>query len=226
MATKPANGKGKRLVGARARSMPERETWGRIGPVDLGLRDRVYIVTGASGGLGFATAQALVDEGAQLVISSRDEEAIARAAATLGTSRVVGIPVDNSSPDGAPRLVAAAMAKWGALHGALISVGGPPAGSAMDSDEEDWQHAFESVFLGAFRIARAVATAGGEGTSIVFVLSTSVRTPLPALAISNGLRPGLAMLAKTLADELGPRGIRVNGLMPGRIATDRMAELD
>jgi 3-oxoacyl-[acyl-carrier protein] reductase len=194
--------------------------------VDLGLRDRVYIVTGASGGLGFATAQALVDEGAQLVISSRDEEAIARAAATLGTSRVVGIPVDNASPDGATRLVAAAMAKWGALHGALISVGGPPAGTAMDSDEEDWQHAFESVFLGAFRIARAVATSGGEGTSIAFVLSTSVRTPLPSLAISNGLRPGLAMLAKTLADELGPRGIRVNGLMPGRIATDRVAELD
>jgi 3-oxoacyl-[acyl-carrier protein] reductase len=71
--------------------------------VDLGLRDRVYVVTGASGGLGFATAQALVDEGAQLVISSRDEAAIARAAATLGTSRVVGIPVDNASPDGATR---------------------------------------------------------------------------------------------------------------------------
>jgi 3-oxoacyl-[acyl-carrier protein] reductase len=194
--------------------------------VDLGLRDRVYVVTGASGGLGFATAQALVDEGAQLVISSRDEAAIARAAATLGTSRVVGIPVDNASPDGATRLVAAAMAKWGALHGALISVGGPPAGPALETDDEEWHQAFDSVFLGAFRIARAVATAGGEGTSIAFVLSSSVKAPIPGLAISNGLRPGLAMLAKTLADELGPRGIRVNGLLPGRIATDRVAELD
>jgi 3-oxoacyl-[acyl-carrier protein] reductase len=194
--------------------------------VDLGLRDRVYVVTGASGGLGFATAQALVDEGAQLVISSRDEAAIARAAATLGTSRVVGIPVDNASPDGATRLVAAAMAKWGALHGALISVGGPPAGPALETDDEEWQQAFDSVFLGAFRIARAVATAGGQGTSIAFVLSSSVKAPIPGLAISNGLRPGLAMLAKTLADELGPRGIRVNGLLPGRIATDRVAELD
>jgi 3-oxoacyl-[acyl-carrier protein] reductase len=194
--------------------------------VDLGLRDRVYIVTGASSGLGFATAQALVDEGAQLVISSRDEEAIARAAATLGTSRVVGIGVDNSLPDGASRLVAAAMAKWGALHGALISVGGPPAGSVMETDEEDWQHAFETVFLGALRIARAVATAGGDGTSIAFVLSSSVKSPISGLAISNGLRPGLAMVTKTLADELGPRGIRVNGLLPGRIATDRLTELD
>jgi 3-oxoacyl-[acyl-carrier protein] reductase len=194
--------------------------------VDLGLRDRVYVVTGASGGLGFATAQALVDEGARLVISSRHEEAISRAAATLGTSRVVGIPVDNASPDGATRLVAAAMAKWGALHGALISVGGPPAGPALETDEGDWQQAFDSIFLGGFRIARAVATAGGEGTSIAFVLSSSVKAPIPGLAISNGLRPGLAMLAKTLADELGPRGIRVNGLLPGRIATDRVAELD
>lgn len=200
--------------------------WGRIGRVDLGLRDRVYVVTGASGGLGFATAQALVDEGAQLVISSRDEEAIARAAATLGTSRVVGIPVDNSSTDGATRLVAAAMAKWGALHGALISVGGPPAGQAMEMDEEDWQQAFDSVFMGGLRIARAVATAGGEGSSIAFVLSSSVKSPIPGLAISNGLRPGLGMLAKTLADELGPRGIRVNGLLPGRIATNRLIELD
>jgi 3-oxoacyl-[acyl-carrier protein] reductase len=194
--------------------------------VDLQLRDRVYIVTGASGGLGLATAQALVDEGARLVISSRDEEAIARAASTLGTSRVVGIGVDNGAPEGAARLVAAAMAKWGAVHGALISVGGPPASTVMDSDEEDWRTAFESVFLGGLRIARAVASAGGEGTSIAFVLSGSVKSPISGLAISNGLRPGLAMVAKSLADELGPKNIRVNGLLPGRIATDRLTELD
>ncbi len=180
--------------------------------MDLQLRDRVYIVTGASGGLGLATAQALVDEGARLVISSRDEEAIARAASTLGTSRVVGIGVDNGAPEGAARLVAAAMAKWGAVHGALISVGGPPASTVMDSDEEDWRTAFESVFLGGLRIARAVASAGGEGTSIAFVLSGSVKSPISGLAISNGLRPGLAMVAKSLADELGPKNIRVNGL--------------
>ncbi len=194
--------------------------------MDLGLRDRVYIVTGASGGLGLATAQALAADGAKLVISSRNEESITRAAESLGTPNVVGIAVDNAAPDGAARLVAAAMAKWGAVDGALISVGGPAAGTLMDSDEEDWRHAFDTVFLGAVRIARAVATAGGEGTSIAFVLSSSVKSPIPGLAISNGLRPGLAMAAKTMADELGPQGIRVNGLLPGRIATDRVAELD
>jgi 3-oxoacyl-[acyl-carrier protein] reductase len=192
--------------------------------VDLGLRDRTYIVTGASAGLGFATAKALAAEGARLVISSRNEESITRAAAELGEN-VVGISVDNADPESAERLAATAIAKWGA-HGALISVGGPRPGTALDTDEEDWRNAFDSVFLGGLRIARSVARAGTDGTSIAFVLSSSVKSPIPGLAISNGLRPGLAMIAKTLADELGPNGIRVNGLMPGRIATDRLKELD
>lgn len=193
--------------------------------MDLGLRDRTYIVTGASAGLGFATARALAAEGARLVISSRNGESIARAAAELG-DQVVGIPVDNADPESAERLAATAIAKWGALHGALISVGGPRPGTALDTDEDDWRAAFDSVFLGGLRIARSVARAGSDGTSIAFVLSSSVRSPIPGLAISNGLRPGLAMVAKTLADELGPNGVRVNGLLPGKISTDRLRELD
>ena len=186
--------------------------------MDLGLRDRTYIVTGASAGLGFATAKALAAEGARLVISSRNEESIARAAAELGEN-VVGIPVDNAAPDSAERLAATAIAKWGALHGALISVGGPRAGTALDTDEEDWRAAFDSVFLGGLRIARAVARAGAEDTSIAFVLSSSVKSPINGLAISNGLRPGLAMVAKTLADELGPQGVRVNLVSAGPLKT-------
>jgi 3-oxoacyl-[acyl-carrier protein] reductase len=194
--------------------------------VDLGLRDRTYIVTGASSGLGFATAKALVDDGARLVISSRNEESITKAAATLGSSQVVGIAVDNADPEGAEQLAATAIAKWGSLQGVLISVGGPRPGSAMDSAEDDWRTAFESIFLGGLRLAQAVARVGSDGTSIAFVLSSSVKSPIPGLAISNGLRPGLAMVAKTLADELGPKGIRVNGLLPGRIDTERLRELD
>jgi 3-oxoacyl-[acyl-carrier protein] reductase len=76
------------------------------------------------------------------------------------------------------------------------------------------------------RLCRELGQALGEGGSLALVLSSSVKVPLPDMAISNGLRPGLAIVAKTLADELGPRGIRVNGLLPGRIATDRVAELD
>ena len=101
-------------------------------------------------------------------------------------------------------------------------MGGPPTGPVTDVTDEQWTAAFESVFLGAVRLAREVAAVLGDGGSIAFVLSSSVRAPLAGLAISNGLRPGLAMVAKTLADELGPRGIRVNGLLPGRVGTERV----
>ena len=96
----------------------------------------------------------------------------------------------------------------------------------METPDDDWTASFESVFLGGLRVARAVAEGIDGPGSIAFVLSSSVRAPLPNLAISNGLRPGLAMVAKSLADELGPRDIRVNGLMPGRVGTERVDELD
>jgi 3-oxoacyl-[acyl-carrier protein] reductase len=193
--------------------------------MDLGLAERVYIVTGASRGLGFATAEALARDGARLVISSRDSSAVADAAARLGQG-VVGVPADNSDPDSAQRLVAAAREAFGRIDGLLVSVGGPPGGAVQDVTEEQWRGAFESVFLGAVRLARTVSAELESSGSIAFVLSSSVRSPIAGLAISNGLRPGLAMVAKTLADELGPRGIRVNGLMPGRIETARTRELD
>lgn len=189
------------------------------------MRDRVFVLSGASRGLGFATAEELVAEGAKVVISGRSQENVQRASARLGTARAVGVAADNADPASAERLVATAMAKWGRLDGALISVGGPAPGTAMNSPEEQWRAAFDSVFLGALRLARAAAAACKAGGSIAFVLSGSVRSPLPNLAISNGLRPGLAGLAKTLADELGPHGIRVNGLLPGTIDTDRVREL-
>ncbi|MCZ9344794.1 SDR family oxidoreductase, partial [Streptomyces sp. TRM76130] len=103
---------------------------------------------------------------------------------------------------------------------------GPPAGLAADITDEQWQAAFESVFLGAVRLARAAASELGEGGVIGFVLSGSVHEPIPGLTVSNGLRPGLAGFAKSLADELGPHGIRVVGVLPGRIDTDRVRELD
>jgi len=193
--------------------------------VDLGVRDRVFLLSGASRGLGRATAEVLVAEGAYVVISARGEDSVQRATSSLGTARAVGVAADNADPASAERLVATAMAKWGRLDGALISVGGPPPGTAMDTDEDQWRAAFETVFLGALRIARAVAAACRDGGSIAFVLSSSVRSPIPGLAISNGLRPGLAGLAKTLADELGPAGVRVNGLLPGSFDTERAREL-
>ncbi|MEU0396759.1 SDR family oxidoreductase [Streptomyces sp. NPDC006208] len=193
--------------------------------MDLGLKDRVYIVTGASRGLGNAAARALVADGAKVVITGRDAKTVADAATELGPN-AVGVACDNADPAGAERLAAAARAHFGGLDGILISVGGPPPGFAADNTDDQWRTAFESVFLGAVRLARTAAAELGEGGVIGFVLSGSVHEPIPGLTVSNGLRPGLAGFAKSLADELGPRGIRVVGLLPARIDTDRVRELD
>jgi len=196
--------------------------------MDLGLAGRAYIVTGASRGLGAATALALAAEGAQLVICSRDRAGLDLVAEQIGAGeRVVVVPGDLADDQLPARLCAVAMERYGRLDGALVSVGGPPPGRIADVTDAQWRAAFDSVFLGPLRLARAVVDAtSSEGTSIVFVLSTSVRAPIAGLATSNGLRPGLAMLAKTLADEAGPRGVRVNTLLPGRIDTGRVRELD
>ncbi|HEX6360955.1 SDR family oxidoreductase [Actinophytocola sp.] len=191
--------------------------------MDLGLKDHVYLVTGGSRGLGFATASALVGEGARVVLTGRTAETASAAAEQLGA---VGVACDNADPDTPTRLLDVAKERYGRVDGLLVSVGGPPAGTVIEATDEQWRAAFESVFLGAVRLARTVAASLGTGGSIAFVLSSSVRVPLGNLGISNGLRPGLAMVAKSMATELGPRGIRVNGLLPGRIATDRMTYLD
>jgi 3-oxoacyl-[acyl-carrier protein] reductase len=195
--------------------------------MDLGLGGRVYLVTAATRGLGFASARELVADGAKVLITGRARKSLADAVDALGGSEVAeGVVADNADPDTATRLIGAALTRFGRLDGVLISVGGPEAGSALAMPESAWRDAFESVFLGALRIARAAADVLGEGGAIGFVLSGSVREPLPGLAISNGLRPGLAMAAKTLAGELGPEGIRVFGLLPARIETERVAHLD
>ncbi|PID53372.1 MAG: oxidoreductase [Micrococcales bacterium] len=196
--------------------------------MDLGLADRVYIVTGASKGLGRACAQLLIDEGARLVIAARDHDALTETARQLGRpENVIAVAADIQDPETPAQLVAAAAGRFNRLDGSIISVGGPPAGSAMDITDAQWLSSFDTVFLGAVRTARAVVRGmSSEGGSLLFVLSSSVKSPIPGLAVSNGLRPGLAMVAKTLADELGPRAIRVNAVLPGRIDTDRVRELD
>ncbi len=202
--------------------------------MDLGLDGRTYLLTGASRGLGLAAAESLVAEGAQVVLVGRDQRRLVEATAALGTDRAVALAGDLADSGAAERLVAGTVARFGRLDGALVSVGGPPTGTPMTVTDEQWRAGFESVYLGAVRIVRAVASAAtvdpsqppGSSASILAVLSTSAKSPIPGLTTSNGLRPGLAMLVKDFADELGPRGIRVNGVLPGRIATDRTVALD
>jgi 3-oxoacyl-[acyl-carrier protein] reductase len=192
--------------------------------MDLGLADRVYVLTGASRGLGLATAQCLIADGARVVVSARDQSTVDKAVAGLGPN-AAGIAADLADPATPDALVEQALRRFGRLDGALLSVGGPPAGGPLSMTDDQWRAAFESVFLGAVRAARTIAGSLGEGGAIALVLSSSARSPVPNLAISNGLRPGLAMVTKDLADHLGPRGIRVLSLLPGRISTDRSVEL-
>jgi 3-oxoacyl-[acyl-carrier protein] reductase len=194
--------------------------------MDLGLGGRGYLLTGASRGLGFATARALVDDGARVLISSRSDDAVSSAVADLGGEPAAsGVAADLADDGAVDRLVATARDRLDRIDGALISVGGPAPGTALDTAEDAWHAALDSLVIGPLRLVRALLPHLAEGAAIGFVLSTSVREPLPGLAISNGLRPGLAVTIKSLADELGPRGIRVLGLMPGTVATDRMTQL-
>jgi 3-oxoacyl-[acyl-carrier protein] reductase len=194
--------------------------------MDLGLTDRVFILTGASKGLGFATAEALVADGAKVVISSRDAGRVGEAVDALGgRAHAVGIAADLADPAAPRELVDVATEQFGRLDGALISVGGPPRGTAAGMTDDEWRSAFETVFLGSVRAARTFASALPEGGAVGLVLSTSVKTPIAGLGLSNGLRPGLAMVAKDMADEFAPRGVRVVSLLPGRLMTDRNREL-
>ena len=197
--------------------------------MDLGLAGRTYILTGASRGLGRATAEQLVRDGADLVVSSRSATSVERAARELtdvGPGTAVGVPADLADEDSADRLLAAADEHFGRLDGVVVSVGGPPGGTASSATDDQWRAAFDSVFLGAVRLARTALDRARAPIAVTLVLSTSVRAPLAGLAISNGLRPGLAMVAKTLADEHGPAGHRVNVVLPGRFDTDRVRELE
>lgn len=195
--------------------------------MDLGLRERVFLVTAASSGLGRATAEQLVAEGARVVLVARREDVVAEVVETLGSQRAVALASDLADPTTADAACRLALETYGRLDGALVSVGGPPAGTALDTPESDWLAGFDAVFLAALRVTRAVVTAGtAPDLAIGWVLSTSVKAPIGGLAVSNGLRPGLAMLVKQLADELGADGTRVVGLMPGRVETDRVRHLD
>ncbi|MEI6374180.1 MAG: SDR family oxidoreductase [Actinomycetes bacterium] len=205
--------------------------------MDLGLDGRCFLVTGGSKGMGRATAQVLLDEGANVVVGARDAsvlESAVRHMSETSAGRVIGVAADLADPSAAERLAAAAVARFGRLDGVLINGPSPRPSRALETSDPAWHEALDSVIIGTLRLVRATVGAvggaaqsgAGGGCSIVMIISTSARQPIEGLSVSNALRPGQAMLVRELSDELAPYGVRVNGLLPGRIATDRTFALD
>ncbi|MBE7210820.1 MAG: SDR family oxidoreductase [Gluconacetobacter diazotrophicus] len=192
--------------------------------MDLDLANRSFIVTGGTDGLGLATARCLLAEGATVLVTGRTDAKFHRMREELcdAADRIDFLAGNNADPDLPERLRRAVIERRGRLDGLLVSVGGPPAGAALSTDDAAWRDAFESVFLGAVRLVRDLSGTMADGSAIVLVLAVSAREAAPMFPISSGLRPGLALLAKNFAVELGSRGIRVNTLLPGMFGTGRM----
>ena len=199
--------------------------------MNLGLRDKVAMVSGASQGLGLAVARALAQEGAQLSIASEDEEGIAEAATTLegetGTG-VIGVLADVRDPEALVNWHATTVERFGGVDLLFTNSGGPPPGDVLQFDDAAWQAGFELLVMSVVRLVRLVVPSMEVrgGGSILMSTSSSVKEPIPNLALSNVLRSSVAALAKTLAIELGPKRIRVNNILPGRVATGRMRQID
>lgn len=199
--------------------------------MDLGLAGKVVMVGGASKGLGYAVARAVAGEGAHVSIASRDRAAIEHAGATLRretSSRTLAVAADLSRLDAIDAWHAATIKEFGGVDAVFCNTGGPPAGSALSFDDRAWQQAFDLLLMSVVRTVRLVAPAiaARGGGAILVGTSSSVKEPVPHLALSNVLRAGVSALVKTLSLELAPQKIRVNNLIPGRIETDRLRHLD
>ena len=199
--------------------------------MDLRLTNKVIMVGGASKGLGYAVAREVAGEGARVAIASRDEAAIRRAADAIRGetgAAVIGVAADLSRADGVAAWHDATLREFGGVDGVFCNTGGPPPGAAMAFDDAGWHQAFDLLLMSVVRTVRRVVPSmdARGGGSILVGTSSSVKEPIPHLALSNVLRAGVTSLAKTLSLELAPRKIRVNTLIPGRIATDRLRHLD
>lgn len=193
--------------------------------MDLGLKDRCFVVGGGSKGLGRGVAEALVGEGARVLLLSRDEASLDRAVAELGPA-ARAVAADMAYPGTAEQVAAAVDAEFGGrLDGILVNAGGPPAGKALHLSDEQWLASYQLLIGGPLRLLKTLVPKMTDGGAILFITSTSVRQPIANLDTSNVLRPGVTALAKTLARELAPT-IRVNSLAPGRFDTDRIRSLD
>lgn len=197
--------------------------------MDLGLKGKVAMVAAASKGLGFGVARALAADGARVSICSREPAAVESAAARLRQetgAEVLATACDVASLGDIETWTANTVAAFGRVDALLVNAGGPPSTLFKDTTDAQWQAAFELTLLSTVRMIRAAIPHMQGGGAILTITSSSIREPIERLGLSTVMRSGVAGLVKTLADELAADNIRVNNLMPGRIDTDRVAQLD
>ena len=199
--------------------------------MDLHLNGKVAMVSGAAQGLGYAVARQLAAEGCKVSISDLDDAAIRSAGQRLERETGAGVcamAADIRSAEALEKWHRETMRIFGGVDLLYPNAGGPPPGDAQSFDDAAWQSTFELLLLSVIRMVRLAAPVMAErgGGSIVIPTSSSIKQPIPNLGLSNVMRGAVASLSKTLANELAPKKIRVNQIVPGRIATERIAQLD
>src|SRR5437660_121728 len=199
--------------------------------MNLHLTGKIAMVGGASKGLGFAVARALALEGARVSIASRSGDAVTAAGERIRKETGAEISVHAADLSDATAIAGwhrQTADRFGGVDLLFTNTGGPPAGAALSFDDDAWRGAFDLLVMSAIRTVRLVVPSmqARGGGAILMGTSSSVKEPIAHLALSNVLRASVAALAKTLALELAPSHIRVNNLIPGRIATDRLRQLD
>lgn len=197
--------------------------------MDLGIKGKTALVVAASKGMGKASAMGLAGEGARVVMCARGEAALKEAAGEVKQktgAEVLALAADASRPADIAKVVAEANRAFGGVDILVANVGGPPPGPFEQMTDEQWKAAFEQVHLSTVRFIREVLPHMKQAKwgRILAIQSSSVKQPVEGLVLSNGIRPGIAGLFKTLAGDLAPHGITVNLVLPGRIMTDRFKE--
>ncbi|ADJ13396.1 SDR family oxidoreductase [Halalkalicoccus jeotgali] len=196
--------------------------------MDLQIDGNTALVTASSSGLGKASAKALAREGVDVVINGRDEDRLEDAREEIeaeATGAVVAKPGDLTDPEDVTALVETAVEEFGGLDHLVTSAGGPPSGPFMETEEEDWYHAYDLLVMSVVRLVKEAAPHLQEGGgTIVTITSRSVKEAIDSLVLSNSVRMSVIGLEKTLSQELAP-DVRANAVLPGPHETARIQEL-
>ncbi len=194
--------------------------------MDLDLKDRTFLVTAASRGLGYSVAKSLADEGARVIICGRNEEPLKKAIANLGESAIYHV-VDLSKKEDVTKLLENIGSEIHHIDGLFVNAGGPPPGTFSNLSDDDWKKAIDLTLMSAVWLTRETLPLlkMSDSPSILYSTSISVKQPIDNLLLSNAIRPAVIGMMRTLANELTPHSIRVNAVCPGYIYTERVKEL-